>query len=165
MKEISIYDFALSGAFGPVKIGMTKDEIVEIIGCPDSDNDFKTGSSGLLYGWYEFFYWTDNKKLFAIQNDHLDSDTTDNFNYSNGLFRFDPWIFTRQIRLQDLCDILVTDKIQFEIKSFNDREIIELQTGFIFDFDNEIWSESDNDWIKIPNYMDSKLIGFRYFKD
>lgn len=71
MEKINLRDFALTGEFGPVKIGMTKKQVIDLLGEPEADQDFGTGYTGLLYSWYEFFFETDTGILDSIQNDHL----------------------------------------------------------------------------------------------
>jgi hypothetical protein len=61
MITISLKDFVLNGNFGPVKIGMTRDEVVNLLGEPEREGDFGSGYGGLIYAWYEFFY--DKEKI------------------------------------------------------------------------------------------------------
>lgn len=44
MKKINLKDFALTGDFGPVKIGMSKEQVINLLGEPEEDNDYGTGS-------------------------------------------------------------------------------------------------------------------------
>jgi len=61
-------------------------------------NDFDFGdfdeSQIIKYGWYEFFYWTENEIIFAIQNDHLQYDCINHdemINYENDSIKIDNW--------------------------------------------------------------------------
>jgi hypothetical protein len=72
MITISLKNFILTGNFGPIKIGMTKSQIIEYLGAPDEIADFGAGLSGLFYNGFEFFYDTENNDaLYTIQNDNL----------------------------------------------------------------------------------------------
>lgn len=66
MTIIYLKDFVLTGQFGPVKLGMSKEEMIQVLGQPDDDIDYDTGSCGLYYGWYEFFYFKDSEKINGI---------------------------------------------------------------------------------------------------
>ncbi len=70
MIVVSLKDFALTGHFGPVTLGMTKDELIAHLGEPDGIVDFGE-TLDVHYSWYEFFCWADNGKILGIQNDHL----------------------------------------------------------------------------------------------
>lgn len=92
MIKISLKDFALTGEFGPVKVGMHRDEIVNVLGEPEGEQDFGTGFGGIVYAWYEFFYDSDTKGLSAIQNDHLQADCSNHKDcilYKNSHFEVD----------------------------------------------------------------------------
>jgi len=52
---LSIKEFIKTGKFGEVRIGMSKDDVINFLGAPDSDNDIGVSGSILLYAWYELF--------------------------------------------------------------------------------------------------------------
>ena len=58
-----------------------------------------------------------------------------------------------------------SNNIKSTLLDFLDRKIVKLDSGFIFDFNNEIWDEEVDSWTIIPDFKDYKLIGFRYSGD
>ncbi len=136
MLTISLKEFALTGEFGPVKIGMHRDAAVALLGKPGDETDFGGASSGFLYGWYEFFYETDTKEIEAIQNDHLlDGDL---FDYQNEHFQVDPWFLKagKEFTFPEVVDLLQEEQIPFRVvrRHGTGPEEIEFKSGVHFDF-------------------------------
>ncbi|QDT40155.1 hypothetical protein Pan241w_02110 [Gimesia alba] len=142
MLTISLKEFALTGEFGPVKIGMHKDEAIALLGKPGCESDFgRSITGGFLYGWYEFFYDNDTREIHSIQNDHLQADCLnhgDMFLYQNSHFRVDTWFLKagQDFAFQDVINILHDEKIPFRIvrRLGEDREMIEFKSGVLFSF-------------------------------
>jgi len=156
MTIISLKDFIITGEFGPVKIGMTKDEVIKVLGQPDSDNDYGTGSGGLMYAWYEFFYWQDSLKINGIQNDHLINWTTgkrkihkEAIYFKNDKISLDIWFLQvgKNISYREVTKILKSEGISFE--EINDQyrgHLIKFKSGVTMDFDDQVglWLEDKN---------------------
>ncbi|NOT93268.1 hypothetical protein [Ferruginibacter sp.] len=175
--EISLREFILKGNFGPVQIGMTKNEIINTLGKPDSDTDY--GESGeLYYGYYEFFYWTENQILFAIQNDHLIADCTNHNEmilFENNNFKIDVWFLEvgRDFTYKEIKDILNKEGLEYteEISYKNGPNILKFKSGVFFDFSSGYigWGsdeESSETWHQlektIENLDDYILNGIGY---
>lgn len=159
--KILLKDFALTGKFGPVNVGMHRDGIVEILGKPDAEQDFGTGFSGLLYAWYEFFYYTDSKILSSIQNDHLMANCLNHgecIYFENDKFRIDHWFLDagKDFTYQEVKDILVKEKINFKEVSKRDYLELKFESGVKMDF-----VESSKDSEKDKHLLN----GIRFFPD
>jgi len=176
--KISLKEFALTGAFGPVKIGMHKDEVIALLRKPDCDNDFSTCSSGLLYAWYEIFYWTENGEIYTIQNDHLQTyggDNSDQILFKNDHVEIDTWFLKvdRDTTYQEVIHILEEEHIAFKRAKEYDSELIVFSSGVYFDFDgmekvdkydkNGDWYSYDE--IEMEDKNKHILNGIRYFPE
>ncbi|XZF16473.1 hypothetical protein ACTHGU_10055 [Chitinophagaceae bacterium MMS25-I14] len=161
MIKISLKDFVLTGRFGPVTIGMHKTEIISLLGEPDGENDYGTGSSGLNYDWYELFYDTGTGILHALQNDHLTANAhykTANPHYRNNKMYIDPWFirYNRNITRKQITAILQQEKIPFIEKNKWGNDILIFESGVTMDFEDPI-----PDGNTTPE--DFVLNGIRYF--
>ncbi|WP_405207170.1 hypothetical protein [Aquimarina sp. LLG6339-5] len=176
MRKINLKEFALTGDFGPVKIGMTKEQVIELLGEPDSDNDYGAGSTGLLYSWYEFFFDKKTKILKSIQNDHLQADCEDhneNILFKNNKIEIDIWLLKpyQDITLKEVKETLNDQKISFVEEKYWESEIIRFESGVYLDFDNKdgIWAIYEGGTMKkdesliINDKENFVLNGIRYF--
>lgn len=96
MHIISLRHFVLTGEFGPLRIGMDKSEVVELLGKPGWEYANGTGLSWTNYGCYELMYF--DGKLTGIQNDHVQAacdNHGDLISYENDWFRVDTSGFCR----------------------------------------------------------------------
>lgn len=174
MKIIFLKDFCVTGSFGDVQIGMPIAEVKKVLGKPDHEQNFGTGSSGMVYGWYEFFYWTDTQILNGIQNDHLASYPhlkgkasikahIKDITYKNTQFEIDIWFLKpgQDITYQEVIEHLLSENIQFIEKQneFEDRTI-EFKSGVYFDFEEPI----DENGNVVKNKEKQLLNGMRLFK-
>lgn len=160
MTIISLKDFITTGEFGPVRIGMTKDEVIKVLGQPDSDNDYGTGSGGLMYAWYEFFYWQDSLKINGIQNDHLTNWQVGKIKihkeaicFQNDKISIDIWFLQvgKNISYGEVINILKSEGIPFE--EINDQyrgRLIKFKSGVTMDFDDQsgLWHEDKDENIE-----------------
>lgn len=151
MQQISLKDFAITGRFGPVSIGMTKNQVIDLLGQPEEENDFNQGSSGLTYSWYEFFYWTDTEIVYAIQNDHLTTwpyfkGKAKRINHINAIyfknekFELDIWFLKpgKDICYEKVIEILDIENIRYkEIENPSSVYMIEFESGVRLDFNDE----------------------------
>ena len=150
---ISIEEFLRSGEFGPVVIGMSKEEVIEYLGQPDSDNDIDKSGSILLYSWYEFFFNNENK-LYSIQNDNYDSTDASSFEFKNESIEIDSWFLnnTRNQSIDNIIELLSLKKIDYSVIDYFGRNVIKLTSGVVVDFDEE----KNTHGVK-------ELIGIRYW--
>lgn len=163
MISISLKQFALTGNFGPVTTGMHRDEAVSFLGEPGNEAKFGKFASGFIYGWYEFFYETDSKLIYAIQNDHLQADCLNHaemFLYQNRYFQIDPWFLEagRDFSFDEIAKILNQEQVPFRIVQ-REVETIEFESGVFFDFNNRHNIETGEDTDEMV------LWGIRYFPD
>ena len=161
MIKISLKDFVLKGDFGPIKVGMHRDEVVDILGEPGGAQDFGTGYSGLIYGWYEFFYYTDTKKLSSMQNDHLQADCSNHKEcifYKNNSFETDIWFLEaeRDFTYSEVKEILSKEKIPY--LEVDKTDFIELK------FESEVTMGFEH-FVESANHEDPVLNGIRYFPE
>ncbi len=181
MTIIYLKDFVLSGQFGKVKIGMDKDEVIKLLGQPDDELDYDTGSCGLLYGWYEFFYFSDNKTISGIQNDNLTTrphlklpakimhQHRKNICYENDCFKIDTWFLRpgHDITRKEVKIILSEEGINFvEIKDSWGNDILRFESGITMDFSDNTGNFVSLDPGRgvIENLDDQLLEGIRCFK-
>ena len=164
--KINLKEFAITGNFGPIKLGMTKADLINSFSKPDDDNNYGTGYGGVNYGMYEFFYQMELGRITGIQNDHYDPEYPGCFVFKNDSFELDSWFFeaNRDYDLKGVSGILTAEQLEFKIEKYLDRKIIVMPSGFVIDFDNEIWNEQTGKWEITANEENSKLIGFRYFE-
>ncbi|MFT3793105.1 hypothetical protein [Flavobacterium sp.] len=153
---IDLKDFLLTGNFGPVVIGMTKDDVIHWLGDPGQVHDFKSGSAVLFYNGFELFYSTDDDQLYAIQNDNLYYLFEENAPYPiNEKVSVDTSFlhFGKPLTLGNLKDYLAQQQIDFEIVHKDEYDEIVLESGVKFDFENR------------GSKPDACLLnGIRYFK-
>jgi len=138
MIEISIKEFIRTGEFGPVKLGMNKNEVVSLIGEPESDNDMGKTGSILLYAWYELFFDHEHV-LKSIQNDNYRPDDPESYEFSNAKFRIDSWILNsdRTQTIESVENLLNIEGIDCEKQFYYDRYVLRAKSGVIVDFSDE----------------------------
>jgi hypothetical protein len=146
---ISLKDFVLNGNFGPVKIGMTRDEVVNLLGKPEGEAKFGSGYGGLQYARYEFFYDKKNKgRIYAMQNDNLaifPNLKTKRVNnkyaicFSNDHFTIDIWFLKKgwYLTYKDVVQILKKEKIDYEVIERHGVPIFKFASGVEMDFDDD----------------------------
>ncbi|RYD81192.1 MAG: hypothetical protein EOP53_07010 [Sphingobacteriales bacterium] len=185
LKSILLKEFCLTGRFGEVEISMAISDVKRILGKPDHEQDYNSGSSGIMYAWYEFFYWTDSQILYAIQNDHLTSFTNlkgkdnikahkNDITFKNKKFYLDIWFLNpgKDITYKEVVEYLLTDNIKFkEIEDEYEGFIIEFESGVRLDFDDRSgWFYENNDeqilanQNIIKNKEEQLLNGMRLFR-
>jgi len=183
MTIISLKDFIITGQFGPVTIGMTKDEVIKTLGKPDSDNDYGAGSGGLMYAWYEFFYSKDSLTIDGIQNDHLTTwpgskrqkikDHQEAICFQNDSISIDIWFLKvgKDITYGEVINILRTEQIPFEEMNDQDQgHLIKFKSGVTMDFNDQsvLWLGGMDGTVKpnediIPTLEHQYLNGIRLF--
>lgn len=161
METISLIDFILTGKFGRVSLGMTKKEVIEYLGTPSEDTDFGIGASGLFYNGFEFFYWTDNKELFTIQNDNIETlfANQSNYEFSDKIIVDNSFFFIGQLlTYKNITAYLRKQNIHFNSVDKGKYDEIQFLSGVTFDFENEELMPHQYD------RGDLKLNGIRYEK-
>jgi hypothetical protein len=159
MITISLKDFVLNGNFGPVKIGITRDDVVNLLGEPEGEGDFGSGYGGLQYARYEFFYDKKNKgRIYAMQNDNLaifPNLKTKRVNnkyaicFSNDHVTIDIWFLKkgRYLTYKDVVEILKKEKINYEVIEKQGVPIFKFASGVEMDFyDNSGTLYYSDDW-------------------
>ena len=145
MTTIHLKEFIKTGQFGTISIGSTKTDLIATLG---KKFDFADcGESQIIkFGWYEFFYWTENELIFGIQNDHLVSDCINHdkmIDYKSKLWTIDKWFLqvNKNITFSQIEELLMKEDIPFEIvpayKGCEENIIRCLNSNVKFDFVNE----------------------------
>lgn len=105
MIEINLRDFFLTGWFGPITLGMTRQQIAEAAGDPVTwgPEEYRSTSGIWRYGTMEFYFPRGGDALVMIFTDYLDP--------VNGgeAFWIDPWIVSAGVRLEDAESLLATE--------------------------------------------------------
>ncbi len=180
MTTIHLKDFITTGNFGGVTLGTTKDEIINLLGDDFSFSDFGE-TKAILFGWYEFFYWTDTEKVLGIQNNHLLADCTNHdemINFKSKKWQLDKWFLKefKNITFKDIKDLLTKEGISYQVQPTYegcDENIIKcIDSNVTFDFCNNFTSiQLDNKGktkvlkkVRIENEEDFVLNGIRLFE-
>ena len=144
--EISIFDFFKHGKFDYIKLGQTKEWILDNFPDPDGQNKYRSGDIW-QYGNIEFHF--SENKLFLIFSDRLD-----NFNGGENLL-VNNWILDEDdSSLIHILRILNENDIDYKKKTFNTNTIkVTLESGVTLDFYNL-------DEVKNENINNYRMIGF-----
>ncbi len=162
MKIICLKNFIKTAKFDQLEVGVsTKQDVIHLMGDDFDFGDF--GKSQIIkYGWYEFFYWTKNEKIFAIQHDHLLIDSSGN--YTNDYVSIDSWFLdaNKIFTLGEITKILKNEHIEYKLEKQNFKDAIayiRLSNGITIDFD-----EFDMQDRLIEDPAQYMLNGIRLFK-
>lgn len=168
METIHLKQFAITGAFGKIKMGATKTEVTSLLG---KKYDFADCNDSyiLKYGWYEFFFWTESNTLFGIQNDSLSGMENDKktFLFRNKKFKIYPWFFKKQkFTFKKVIEILNKQNIAYSVNT-DQYTKIEFDSAVYFDFITEkyVYNNKIKNWEEeiITNREDYILNGIRLF--
>ena len=137
---ISLKQFALTGDFGPVRVGMKRDIAVQLLGEPDTDHDYGGGSCALYYAWYELFYEGKTGEITGIQNDHLlvrDRKHKLDIYFETERAKIDKWFlrYTKNISEEQVRAILDEEPIPYSMVPHFDSEILKFPSGVYLDFE------------------------------
>lgn len=159
---LSLRQFLTTGEWAPVKIGMTIPAVAELLGEPDCQTDFGTGTIGTLYDWNEFFFDDQTQQLMAIQNDHLFPlpDSYGPFLFQNDHFSMDAWFLAEQTSWTrgQITEKLTALGITFTVQPLWGYTVLAFESGAYFDFH----SSEEMGGPPMPPEEDD-LIGFRFF--
>ena len=148
MQTIYLKDFLTTGKFGPIHLGMNIDTVIDILGEPEGITDYKNGHAEIMYAYYEFFYLSETKVLYGIQNGHLATfpniktgrvNNKKDICFTNNKFTIDIWFLkkNRFLTLKDVIDSLRKENVDFEVtKGFHNNNIIKFKSGVTLDFDD-----------------------------
>lgn len=179
MTKIFLKEVIETGAFGPVKIGSTKQDVIDFFGENYDFGDF--GDTQIIkYGWWEFFYWTESQEIFAFQNDHL---STSHIHYEDVVVlqsdkvEMDNWFISpdKHITFETVTEILRESGIEFRLDKYSPEDpfdILRLSNDITIDFDNTISERKidpktgEYDWEckTLDNSSDFILNGIKLFK-
>ncbi|MFC1750943.1 hypothetical protein ACFL2V_19295 [Pseudomonadota bacterium] len=136
--KIYIKDFIKIGCFGPVKIGMPKEEVLEYLGEPDSDNDLDETGSILLYARYELFFNHENI-LWSIQNDNYDPKEPVSFKFENDSVEIDSWFLNQDKgqTIDSVSKLLNEQNVKYSIVEYYGRKVIKAESEVVVDFSDE----------------------------
>ena len=130
MIKIFLKDFIKTGKFGPLEIGSSKEDVIDFFG-----EDYDFGNFGetqiIKYGWWEFFYWTETKKVFAIQNDHLSyncSHHVEMISLNTNKVEMDTWFLKpdKHVTFDNVTKILTEEKIDFKLDKFSKNDELDI---------------------------------------
>ncbi len=162
MFTVNIKNFALTGQFGPVQIGMHREEVERLLGEPDGRTSWNSAPEEpdhIYYSRYEFFF--EKSILVAVQNDNFFPQWPELVRYESKTFKIDPWILdaSPKTTLSEVIERLDAENIAFEQIEYFERPGIQLASGVVLDFDD--WDEDEHD--TEPPLERRELIAIRYF--
>jgi len=142
--NIEIKDFALTGQFGPITIGDSKERIISLLGTPSNEASLGDNGTTIFYGSYEFFIDTNNA-LYAIQNDGLLNTWENNskilpaFEFYNKHITIIPWLIknNKLLTYRDVLSELKKSSFNYKEVTYYERHSIHLPSRFVIDFEEE----------------------------
>ena len=161
--EINIIDFLKTGKFGPVEINDSISTVMQKLGAPDGKINLSSPYKGIHYSMYEFVF--NNNKLDSIQNDRFNLEYPELTEFENDTFKLHP-SFLKADRIKTMKDIMAKlDQLIIEYRCFDyyGRKAIKTIGNVVIDFNDEVWSDAQNDFVKIECIENAELIGIRYF--
>jgi hypothetical protein len=137
MTSISLLDFFRSGQFGPIQLGMTRQEVYDLLGEPDGYGcpDTHLMKAGVwLYDAIELHF---SPRLWLITTDHISY--PDWWGHSESI-RLDAWLFSdgRQPSKSDLEDGLTKLNIPYQYIELEQRFEDDAVGKFLFESGVEI---------------------------
>jgi hypothetical protein len=139
MSQISLKEFLITGTFGPIELGATRQQLIDILGKPQRWGTQKDQASAEIwrYSWIEFYFPHGGDGLYMILCDHLD------WLESRARFDLDLWILSNQLTLAAFETAMNDQQISFT-KTHDQKwglTDIELQSGVTLTF--EAFHEND----------------------
>ena len=119
MVNVSLLEFFRTGRFGPIELGMRRQEVMNLIGGPDDFGLPPTHpmqAAVWLYGDMEFHFSKDKSRLFLIWCDHIPFPGK-----KSGRVNLDAWLFAKgkQPNKKELENGLKTADIRYQ---YHERE-------------------------------------------
>ena len=136
--KIYIEEFLKTGQFGPIKIGISKEQSLSLLGTPDSDTDLDGPGSILMYGWYEFFFDPEGQ-LKSMQNDNYDPSDSKTYNFKNEKIEVDPWFLNEKPNqtIEDISNLLANSNIGYKKIKYHGRVVLQTEADVVVDFDED----------------------------
>ena len=162
--EIKVLDFLKTGRFGTVEMNDSMETVIHKLGKPDGDHNYDVVKprKGIYYSMYEFMFLDD--KLESIQNDHFDIINPELMEFENDTIKINSG-FLKADRIKKMKEIesqLKLLHIEYDIVDYWGRKAIKTSGNVIIDFNDQQWSDDEDDFVKINNIEDYELIGIRY---
>lgn len=106
--EVDLKTFLISGQFGPIMLGLSRSQILKLLGWPDAWLP-KTKLTAYLwaYEWIEFYFDTEDR-LCLIRCDHIDALE------DNECFIFESWILNRDLSLEAGERTFIDENVPFQ---------------------------------------------------
>jgi len=162
---IKISDFLKTGKFGTVEFNDSIEIVIKKLGQPNGglNPDILKLRKGIHYSMYEFIFFED--KLESIQNDHFDTASPEKMEFENNQILIKPELIKadKKKNMKDIANELDSLNIGFEVIDYWGRKVIKTIGQVIIDFNDEMWSDKEKNWIKIKKKEDYELIGIRYY--
>ena len=156
--EINLKHILTKSRFGPVKIGMTRNEVKKLLGKPTSiHTDDYMGFINFYYNWYEiafFNFWDDSGKykVAAFQNDSFSA--INGFKFKNRKIKVNTWILKYGLTLKEACQQIDKKKMNYYVEKIHEVTFMR--------FDNSAYLGFYNDTDKEVQENDLKLLVIGY---
>jgi hypothetical protein len=140
LQQVDLEQFLRDASFGPVRLGMSFDEVVAVVGAPDFiETRRRTNLTAAHYGHIEFYFdHLQEKRLVTIYSDH--------FHELDGgsALQFEPWILRGQVSQAVVEEELRLNDIRFaqaqspspELTSIKTEGGVELYFGVVAEGEN-----------------------------
>lgn len=139
MIPVSLCEFARTGLFGPLRLGMSRDEIQYSLGYPELWGTEVHRDSATIWRYSDIeFYFTDHE-LRMIFTDH------DSLSNGGETLAIDPWIIRAGLSREQFDSALRAERIEFSITrpTYDPRQrLVTTMSGVQFSF----VEERDPDW-------------------
>lgn len=108
MISVSLRTFLETGKLGPLHLGMSRQQILEVVGQPDDWNtNFAPRAAIWKYGSMELYFLKGGETLYMIFCDNLNELT------GGTHFQLDPWLFSPDLTLATAVSALQTEALPF----------------------------------------------------
>ncbi|HEY0657882.1 MAG TPA: hypothetical protein VGD05_05385 [Pyrinomonadaceae bacterium] len=118
--NVSLKDFLKTGVFGAIEFGMTSDQILEMLGSPDTIFTRRKNPRPTCfeYGDVEFYF-------FSSKDNRLSSIYLDHFDIPKGsqLLNLDAWILRGTLSQSEVESVLTEAGISFQPKEMSDSSM------------------------------------------
>ena len=133
LEVISLRDFMSTGEFGGLREDTHPEEVIGILGDPTHRHEMDSGCTIFQYGWYAVSFYEETPMY--VRNDSLAGHQKDRL-FSNNKFRIDAWIFNRPrpLTMKEVVDALSELSITYRHGIYNDRAVLQTESGVILDF-------------------------------
>lgn len=131
--HLDLKAFLLSGQFGPIAFGMSRQALEAVLGAPDTwgQHTDKAKATIWKYGSFEFYFGEKGDALWMIYTDDLDP-----MEGSHSL-TLDPWLLNKELEIQQAESLFASEQIPYKRVEQPKLERIDLQmaSGVVLHFD------------------------------